>query len=54
MTKQTSDVNLIVLLVAVVIVALSTPFMIIYTQNVYVQSIFGFGNFLMLLGGLIK
>jgi len=39
-------------ILAGIIIVLSTPFLIVNPLSVYAQISFGFGNFLMLLGGL--
>ena len=40
--------------VASVIIVTSLPFLIVNPTNIIAQIIFGFGNFLMLLGGLLE
>ena len=46
--------GLIVRLIASLIIVLSLPFLILNPLNVYAQISFGFGNFLILLGGLTE
>lgn len=41
-------------LIAAIIIAVSLPFLVLNPVNIYAQISFGFGNFLMLLGGLIE
>jgi len=45
--------GIIIKLIAIVIDAVSLPFLILNPTNIIAQVSFGFGNFLLLLGGLI-
>ena len=45
--------GIIVRLIAALIDVISLPFLILNPTNIVAQIIFGFGNFLLLLGGLI-
>lgn len=52
--NKKGQAGLIVRLIASLIIVLSLPFLILNPLNVYAQISFGFGNFLILLGGLTE
>ncbi len=54
MVGKKAQTGLVVRIIAGFVDVVSLPFLILNPSNVYAQISFGFGNFLLLLGGLIE
>lgn len=54
MKNKRGQTGFIVRLISSLVIVISLPFLILNPLNVYAQISFGFGNFLMLLGGLTE
>ena len=52
--NKKAQTGFIIRVIAGVVDAISLPFLIVNPMNVYAQISFGFGNFLLILGGLTE
>lgn len=52
--NKKAQTGFIIRIIAAVIDVISLPFLIVNPVNIYAQIAFGFGNFLLILGGLTE
>ncbi len=52
--NKRAQTGFIIRIIASVIDVISLPFLIVNPANIYAQIAFGFGNFLLILGGLTE